>query len=87
MDDDLILDRIKRWTGKLTPEEAAGIVRDYGTERMLLNSSADWEHSDPLAVLVTIGAMRQMNLPESLIETLVWHNPNAFLGQSPKFKV
>jgi len=75
------------YPGKLTPEEAAGLVRDYGTEQMLVNSSADWEDSDPLAVLVTIGAMRQMALADSLIETLVWQNPRTFLGQSPKFEV
>jgi len=75
------------YPGKLTPEDAAGIVRDYGTEHMLLNSSADWEDSDPLAVLVTVGVMRQMGLPDSLIEALVFANPSAFLGQSPKFQV
>jgi predicted metal-dependent TIM-barrel fold hydrolase len=75
------------YPGKLEPEEAAGIIRDYGPDRMLLNSSADWEDSDPLAVLVTVGAMRQMELPETAVETVVWHNPRAFLGQSPKFDV
>ncbi len=75
------------YPGKLTAEEAAVIVRDFGAERMLLNSSADWEDSDPLATVTTVGVMREMTLPESLIERLVWHNPKAFLGQSPKFKV
>ena len=75
------------YPGKLTPEEAAGIVRDYGTDRMLVDSSADWGDSDPLAVLVTIGVMRQMDLPDSLIETLVFANPSTFLGQSPKFQL
>jgi len=74
------------YPGKLTPEEAAGIVRDYGTERMLVNSSADWEDSDPLAVLVTMGALHEMEVAESTIERLVWHNPCEFLGQSPKFR-
>ena len=73
------------YPGKLTPEEAATLIRDRGPERMLLNSSADWEDSDPLAVLVTVGVMREMALPESLIERVVWHNPNEFLGQNPKF--
>jgi len=73
--------------GALAPEEAAALIRDFGTERMLLNSSADWGDSDPLATLVTIGAMRGMELAETAIETVVWHNPRAFLGQSPKFEV
>jgi predicted metal-dependent TIM-barrel fold hydrolase len=75
------------YPGKLSPEEAASLVRDYGTERMLLNSSADWEDSDPLAVLVTVGAMRELAMPESTIERVVWHNPKEFLGQNPKFTV
>jgi predicted metal-dependent TIM-barrel fold hydrolase len=75
------------YPGKLSPEEAAVLIRDRGAERMLVNSSADWEDSDSLAVLVTIGVMREMFLPESLIERVVWHNPREFLGQSAKFKV
>jgi len=75
------------YPGALTPEEAAGLVRDFGTERMLVNSSADWGDSDPLATLVTVGAMRGMDLAETTIEAVLWHNPRAFLGQSPKFKV
>ena len=75
------------YPGKLSPEEAAGILRDYGPDRMLLNSSADWEDSDPLAVLVTVGAMRQLAVSEQIIERIVWQNPRQFLGQSPKFQV
>jgi len=75
------------YPGKLTPEEAAGIIRDFGPEKVLLNSSADWEDSDPLATLVTVGVMRAMGVPETDIETVVWHNPRAFLGQNPKFEV
>jgi hypothetical protein len=75
------------YPGKLTPEEAAGIVRDYGTDRMLVNSSADWEDSDPLATVVTVGALLEFEVPQSEVERLVWHNPCEFLGQSPKFSV
>ena len=75
------------YPGKCAPEEAAGIIREYGPERMLLNSSADWEDSDPLAVVVTVGTMREMHMDDSLIEKVVWHNPIAFLGQNPKFVI
>ena len=54
---------------------------------MLLNSSADWEDSDPLATLVTIGVMRSLGMAESLIDRVVYRNPCAFLGQNPKFTV
>jgi len=72
---------------KLTPEEAAGIIRDGGPERVLLNSSADWEVSDPLATLLTVGVLREMEVPDRTIEQVVWHNPREFLGQNPKFVV
>ncbi len=81
------------WTGltvyptKLSCEDAARIVRDFGPERMLVNSSADWEDSDPLAVVETVGTMRSMGLPDTTAERVVWHNPTEFLGQGPKFKV
>jgi predicted metal-dependent TIM-barrel fold hydrolase len=75
------------YPGKVSPEEAATIIRDYGPDRMLINSSADWEDSDPLATLVTIGAMREIHVSEQIIEQVVWQNPRAFLGQSPKFQV
>jgi hypothetical protein len=81
------------WTGltvyptKLSPEEAASLIRDYGAERMLVNSSADWEDSDPLAVMVTVGAMRSLSLSENVIDRVVWQNPLEFLGQNPKFKI
>ena len=75
------------YPGKLSPEEAASLVRQYGTDRMLVNSSADWEDSDPLAVLVTLGTLREMLVPESVIERLVWHNPRTFLEQNPKFRL
>ena len=35
---------------KATPERAADMVEIYGPERILINSSADWDPSDPLAV-------------------------------------
>jgi uncharacterized protein len=75
------------YPGKVSPEEAALVLREYGADRMLVNSSADWEDSDPLATLVTVGAMRIMEMAESLIERAVWRNPLEFLGQNPKFKI
>ena len=36
---------------KATPERAVDLVEIYGPEQLLINSSADWDPSDPLAVL------------------------------------
>ena len=35
---------------KLSPERASNIIDEYGTEKMMVNSSCDWGPSDPLSV-------------------------------------
>jgi len=72
---------------KLTAERAADMVARYGTERMLVNSSADWEESDPLAVPRTAQLMRSRGVPIADIQRVVWDNPRQFFSHSPKFKV
>ena len=70
---------------KLSPERAVGMIQKYGTQRMLVNSSADWETSDPLSVCRTAQEMRSRGLSTADIRTMVWDNPRKFLSQSPKF--
>lgn len=72
-------------TTKATPERAADMVEIYGAERILINSSADWGPSDPLAVPAFIGTMRRRGHPESLIRRLVYDNPLQFFRQSRNF--
>ena len=50
-------------TTKATPERAADMVEIYGPERILVNSSADWGPSDPLAVPQFIFVMRRRGHP------------------------
>jgi len=72
---------------KLTPERAADMIARYGSDRMLINSSADWEDSDPLAVPRTAQLMRARGVPIAEIHKVVWDNPRKFYSHSPKFKV
>jgi predicted metal-dependent TIM-barrel fold hydrolase len=72
---------------KLSPERAVGMIQKYGTERMLVNSSADWETSDPLAVCRTAQEMRSRGMATADIERIVWDNPRRFLSHSPKFEL
>ena len=72
-------------TTKATPERAADMVEMYGAERILVNSSADWGPSDPLAVPEFIFAMRRRGHPESLVRRIVYENPLAFMNQSRNF--
>jgi uncharacterized protein len=70
---------------KGSPERAIDAVEIYGTERLCINSSADWSVSDPLATLKTANEMRRRGHSEELINQVFYENPKSFLGQCPKF--
>jgi uncharacterized protein len=72
-------------TTKATPERAVDMIGIYGPDRILVNSSADWGPSDPLAVPKFIAAMRRRGHGESIIRKIVYENPLKFLGQSRGF--
>ncbi len=63
------------------------ILEEYGTERMLVNSAADWGHSDPLKVVKTAAAMRDAGFDEDTIDKVVWRNPVAFYAQSDRLEL
>ncbi len=71
---------------KATPERAVDLVEIYGPERLLINSSADWDQSDPLAVSAFICAMQRRGHAESLVRRLVYDNPLKFFKQSRNFQ-
>ena len=62
--------------------EMAALVQQYGSERIIINSAADWGISDPLKVPKTVAEMRARGIPEETIETIAWRNPVAFFAQS-----
>lgn len=67
---------------KMSPERMVAILREHGSERMIVNSAADWGVSDPLMVPRTAKLMEQEGFGADAINTLVWENPLAFFGQS-----
>jgi hypothetical protein len=67
---------------KMDPERMVAILREHGTERMLVNSAADWGRSDPLNTYRTGQAMLAAGFTEQDVETVLWHNPIEFYGQS-----
>ena len=73
-------------TTKATPERAADMVEIYGPDRVLVNSSADWGPSNPLAVAELIFTMRRRGHDESVIRQLVYDNPLKFMRQSRNFQ-
>jgi hypothetical protein len=69
---------------KMTEERMVALLQKYGTERMIVNSAADWGKSDPLKVPKTAQAMRAAGFADAETERVVWHNPIDFFAQSGK---
>lgn len=67
---------------KLSPERAVAMLRRYGPERMMVNSSVDWGESDPLSVPRVARLMRREGFKESEIDRFLWRNPVEFWAQS-----
>src|SRR5207253_864466 len=69
---------------KMDEHRMAALVKKYGSDRIIVNSAADWGISDPLKVPKTITVMRQHGIDELTIQQIVWSNPVAFFSQSGK---
>jgi len=67
---------------KMDESRMVAILREYGTERMLVNSAADWGQSDPLKTAKTGRAMLDAGFTEHDVDVVLWQNPVAFYGQS-----
>ena len=67
---------------KMDERRTVALLREFGTERMLVNSAADWGRSDPLRTVRTAEAMRAAGFAENEVERVFWDNPVAFYGQS-----
>lgn len=71
---------------KLSAERAVNIMTRYGTDRMIVNGSADWGYSDPLAVPKVASLMRRSGcFPESEVEKVVYGNPCRLFKHAPCF--
>ncbi|MBM2615600.1 TatD family hydrolase [Actinoplanes sp. LDG1-06] len=77
------------WTGfsiypdtKMSPERMVAILREFGPERVLVNSAADWGKSDPLLTLHTGEALLKAGFDEDFVDRVLWRNPVEFYGQS-----
>jgi predicted metal-dependent TIM-barrel fold hydrolase len=72
---------------KMDEVRMVALVKNYGAERLLINSASDWGVSDPLKVPKTAALMRESGIPEPDIERIVWKNPVAFFAQSAQLDV
>jgi predicted metal-dependent TIM-barrel fold hydrolase len=67
---------------KMSPPRMVAILQEYGLERMLVNSAADWGRSDPLLTLRTAEAMLAAGFTDDDVDKVMWRNPVEFYGQS-----
>jgi predicted metal-dependent TIM-barrel fold hydrolase len=72
---------------KMDERRMVAVLREYGTERILVNSAADWGRSDPLKTRKTGDAMLAAGFTADEVDTVLWRNPVAFYGQSGKLEL
>jgi hypothetical protein len=69
---------------KMDESRMVAILQEYGTERMIVNSAADWGRSDPLKTYKTGLAMLDAGFTEADVDKVLWQNPVEFYGQSDR---
>jgi hypothetical protein len=67
---------------KMGNERMVEIVKQYGTERIMINSAADWGISDPLAVPKTAALMKEHGIADEAIRLVTYQNAITAFGQS-----
>ena len=67
---------------KMGNERMVEVVRQYGPERIIVDSSADWGASDPLAVPKTAGLMLARGIDPAAVRATCYANALAAYGQS-----
>lgn len=71
---------------KMGNERMVEVVRKYGSERIIVNSSADWGVSDPLSVPKTGSLMLSKGIPEQDVQKTCYRNALDAFGQSGNMK-
>jgi predicted metal-dependent TIM-barrel fold hydrolase len=72
---------------KMGSERMVEIVRQYGPERIIVDSSADWGVSDPLSVPRTAALMLERGIAREWVEKVTWQNALDAYAQSGQIDV
>lgn len=70
---------------KMSKERMVAVVKKYGSERIIVDSSADWGISDPLSVPKTAALMAQEGVSKEDIHLTCYQNALDVYGQSGQF--
>ncbi|HXH20161.1 MAG TPA: TatD family hydrolase [Chitinophagales bacterium] len=71
---------------KMGNERMVEVVKKYGHARIIVDSSADWGVSDPLAVPKTANLMLQRGIPVESVKMTCYQNALTAYGQSGQMK-
>ncbi len=71
---------------KMGNERMVEIVRKYGTDKIMINSAADWGISDPLSVYKTAKLMEKSGISSGDIDKVVYQNALDFFARSGQIK-
>ncbi|STX29725.1 Mg-dependent DNase [Legionella beliardensis] len=71
---------------KMGNERMVSVLKHYGPERIIVDSSADWGCSDVLAVYKTAQLMLQRGIPTEHVQQVCYQNALTAYGQSGKMK-
>ncbi|WAL99025.1 TatD family hydrolase [Streptomyces sp. Je 1-369] len=72
---------------KMDEGRMVAILRDFGPDRVLINSAADWGKSDPLKTRKVADAMLSHGYDEDDVDLVLWRNPVAFYGLSGRLQL
>jgi hypothetical protein len=72
---------------KMGSERMVEIVKRYGSERIIVDSSADWGVSDPLSVPRTAALMMERGIDPEIVEAVTWQNALDAYAQSGQIDV
>jgi predicted metal-dependent TIM-barrel fold hydrolase len=72
---------------KMGSERMVEIVKKYGPERLIVDSSADWGVSDPLGVPRTAKLMLERGIDPASVEKVTWQNALDAYAQSGQIDV
>ncbi len=67
---------------KMGSQRMVDIVKRYGSERIIVDSSADWGVSDPLSVPKTAALMLEQGVSADVVEAVTWSNALKAYAQS-----
>ncbi|MCG6965455.1 MAG: TatD family hydrolase [Chromatiaceae bacterium] len=72
---------------KMSEERMVALLKQYGTDKMIVNSAADWGRSDPLKVPKTGAAMLAAGFSEADVEKVLFENPINYYAQSGRISL